>query len=57
MDVLLALAAVGGFGLVIWLGSRWSQRRFHQVDRYHEREEHSDPLTTDVSSWRGGRGF
>lgn len=57
MDALIALVAVGGFGLLVWLGSRWFRRRFDEVDSYYEREEQRDPLITDASSWPGGRGF
>ena len=55
MDALIGLAAVGGFLSVIWLGGRWFRRRFNEVDSYHEREAHRDPLSTDASSWPGGR--
>lgn len=57
MDALVALAAVGGFAILVWVLGRWTRRRSNELDDYFEREDHRDPSATDVSSWPGGRGI
>lgn len=57
MDALVALAAVGGFAILVWVLGRWTRRRSNELDDYFEREDHRGPSATDVSSWPGGRGI
>ena len=57
MDALVALGAVGGFAVLVWLFARWTRRRANEIDGYFDGEDHSDPPVSDVSSWPGGRGI
>lgn len=50
---MLVLATIVGGVILISIFAWWAERRWKNVDSYHERE-YKDPPITDAGSWLGG---